>query len=139
VSTPLPYMAIFIQTDDIVQYKASSTAITALGAQQQVDLGRLLRSLYFNSTSPSHIEGISPDVFNQDQVHIQADAGGEGGVIFNSAVALTQGLWANTTAFNSTLADGSVVVGPFGGYQYVPSEWNFYVELHSQEGTLIRL
>jgi prostatic aicd phosphatase len=139
VSTPLPYMAIFIQTDDIVQYKASSTAITALGAQQQVDLGRLLRSLYFNSTSPSHIEGISPDVFNQDQVHIQADAGGEGGVIFNSAVALTQGLWANTTAFNSTLADGSVVVGPFSGYQYVPSKWTFYVDFLYQEGILMWL
>jgi prostatic aicd phosphatase len=70
-----------------------------------------------NKTSPSYINDISTDVFQQNQVRIQADAGGEGGVIFDSAVAMTQGLWPNTTAFNTTLADNSTVVGPMGGYQ----------------------
>lgn len=48
-----------------------------------------------------------------------ADAGGEGSVIYDSAVAVTQGLWPPTPASNTTLANGTTVVSPFGGYQYV--------------------
>jgi hypothetical protein len=99
------------------QYTASSTAITALGAQQEFALGQALRTLYLNASSPAYIRDISTGPFQQAQVAIAADAGGEGGVIYDSAVALTQGLWPATTLFNTSLANGTVVSSPLGGYQ----------------------
>lgn len=106
----------FYQNPDT--YTASKTAITALGAQQEFQLGQLIRSLYFNdTTSPSHIQNISTGLFNQAQIDVRADAGGEGGVIYDSALALVQGLWPASPAFNTTLSDGTNVPGPLGGYQ----------------------
>jgi hypothetical protein len=100
-----------------IQYTASATAITALGALEEFELGQLLRSIYLNASSPSYIKGISTGVLQQNQVALAADAGGEGGVIFDSAVALAQGLWPPTNAANSSLANGTSVVGPLNGYQ----------------------
>jgi hypothetical protein len=71
-------------------YTASATAITAVGAQEEYQLGQALRALYINASSPADVAGLSHDLFVQSQVAIQADAGGEGGVIFDSTVALTQ-------------------------------------------------
>lgn len=34
-------------------------------------------------------------------------------------MAVTQGLWPPTTASNTTLANGTTIVSPFNGYQYV--------------------
>jgi len=53
---------------------------------------------------------------------VRADTGDEGGVIFDSSIALLQGLYPPTTAQNTTLANGTNVVGPLGGYQFVPIE-----------------
>ena len=58
---------------------------------------------------------------NDAQVEIRADAGGEVGVILNSAVALLQGLFPATLDYNTTLANGTTIIGPLGGYQTVPS------------------
>lgn len=52
---------------------------------------------------------------------MRADAGGERGVIFDSSISVVQGLWPATTNYNTTLANGTTVVAPLGGYQYVPS------------------
>ncbi|TDL22226.1 phosphoglycerate mutase-like protein [Rickenella mellea] len=103
-------------------YTASNTEITPLGNAQEFQLGTLLRNLYLDASSPSFVQGISTSGFNQSQVLIRADAGGEGGVIFDSAVALTQGLWPPTSSANVTLANGTTVISPLGGYQYVPIE-----------------
>lgn len=70
-----------------------------------------------NSSSPSYIPGISTGLFDQSQVYIRADLGGEGGVIYDSCVSLTQGLWPVTVDNNITLANGSTIVAPLGGYQ----------------------
>jgi hypothetical protein len=70
-----------------------------------------------NVTSPSYIQGISTGLFNQSQVHVRADAGGEAGVIFDSAVSLLQGLWPASGNYNTMLANGTTIVGPLGGYQ----------------------
>jgi hypothetical protein len=107
-----------------IQYTASATAITALGALEEFALGQLLRSIYLNASSPSYIKGISTGVLQQNQVALAADAGGEGGVIFDSAVALAQGLWSPTNAANSSLANGTSVVGPLNGYQVRSSASN---------------
>ena len=44
---------------------------------------------------------------------------GEGSVIFDSAIALSQGLFPATTTSSTTLANGTTVTSPLGGYQYV--------------------
>ncbi|KDQ62176.1 hypothetical protein JAAARDRAFT_30078 [Jaapia argillacea MUCL 33604] len=103
-------------------YTPSATSITPLGNVQEYQLAQLLRSLYLNASSPSYIQGISTGLFNQNQVQVRADAGGEGGVIFDSTVSVVQGLWPPTPASNTTLANGTTIVGPLGGYQYVPVE-----------------
>ena len=93
--------------------------------QQEFQLGSLLRARYLNASSPFFIDGISnsSSLFQQNQVQVRADAGGEGGVIWDSAVALTQGLWPPSTSSGTTLADGTRVSSPLGGYQYVPGTY----------------
>ncbi|KAF9534528.1 histidine phosphatase superfamily [Crepidotus variabilis] len=103
-------------------YTASNTAITALGNVQEFQLGQYIRSLYLNATSSSYIQRIKNDLVDATQVKVRADAGGEGGVIFNSAVSLLQGLYPATSDYNTTLADGTTVTAPLSGYQTIPIE-----------------
>ena len=105
----------FYQNPDT--YTASDTEITPLGNQQSFQLGEYLRSRYMDSLSPYYIQNISQGLVNPDQVLIRADAGGEGEVIYDSAMSTLQGLWPANTAYNDTLANGTLVVGPLGGYQ----------------------
>lgn len=81
-----------------------------------------MRSVYANESSPSNIEGFETEVADQDQYKIRADAGGEGGVVINSALSLTAGLFPASEAYNTTLADGTEIVAPMGGYQTIPIE-----------------
>jgi len=66
--------------------------------------------------------GLETDVVDIDQLIIRADAAGEGNIILESAGALLQGLYPPTTEFQTTLANGTTVIGAFGGYQFVPIE-----------------
>lgn len=102
-------------------YTASATSITPLGEVQENQLGAYVRSVYLNETSPSYF-GMNTTLFNQAQFWARADAGGEGGVIFDSSIALLQGLFPPTTANSILLANGSTVTSPFQGYQYIPIE-----------------
>lgn len=92
-----------------------------LSQSQEYDLGCYLRDTYLNPGSPSYIQGIQTDIADVDQLFIRADAGG-GNVILDSAYALLQGLYPPTSESKSTLADGTVIEAPLGGYQYVPVE-----------------
>ncbi|KAJ7164700.1 histidine phosphatase superfamily [Mycena crocata] len=103
-------------------YSPTATSITPLGTEQELQLGQLLRSLYLNATSPSFIKGINGSLVDQTQIHVRADAGGELGVIYDSAVAMLQGLFPANTNFTTDLANGTVVTGALSGYQYVPIE-----------------
>ncbi|KAJ6511981.1 histidine phosphatase superfamily [Mycena vitilis] len=103
-------------------YTASSTVITPLGTQQEFQLGQHLRSIYFNASSPSFITGVNTTLVDQTQIHVRADAGGELGVIYDSAVALLQGLFPANANFTTDLANSTNVTGALGGYQYVPIE-----------------
>lgn len=107
---------------DPTTYTASDTSITALGTVQEHDLGALLRSIYLNESSPLFIQGIDSTVVNGKQIKVRADTGDEGGVIFDSSIALLQGLFPPTQDFNSSQSDGSISHSPLGGYQYVPSK-----------------
>jgi hypothetical protein len=102
---------------DPTSYTASNTEITPLGNQQSFLLGEYLRSRYFDSSSPNFIQNISQGLVDPDQVLITADGGGEGSVIYDSAMSTIQGLWPPSTDYNETLANGTLVVGPLNGYQ----------------------
>ncbi|KAI5119299.1 hypothetical protein M0805_008214 [Coniferiporia weirii] len=105
---------------DPLTYDASQTTITPLGNQEEFELGGVLRSMYLETNSSSLITNVSTGLFNPLEVLVSADSGDEGGVIYDSAVSVVQGLWPATTNYNTTLADGQVVIAPLGGYQYVP-------------------
>ncbi|KIJ11886.1 hypothetical protein PAXINDRAFT_171517 [Paxillus involutus ATCC 200175] len=103
-------------------YEAAFTESTPLGAAESFQLGSFLRSVYLKSSSPSYISGLSSDLVDTHEVHIHAKAGGEGPVIFDSAIALLQGLFPPNTNNKITLANETTVTAPLGGYQYVPIE-----------------
>ena len=98
-------------------YTPSNTEITPLGNEQSFQLGEYLRSRYLTPSSPHFIQNISSGLVNPNQVLVRADAGGEGGVIYDSAMSAIQGMWPASTSYNETLANGTVVVGPLNGYQ----------------------
>ncbi|KAI6010566.1 histidine phosphatase superfamily [Pisolithus marmoratus] len=56
------------------------------------------------------------------QVHVHAKAGGEGATVFHSSIALLQGMFPPTPRNKITLANGTTITSPLGGYQYVPVE-----------------
>jgi lysosomal acid phosphatase len=62
------------------------------------------------------------EVVDNDQVHVRVKAGGEGTVVFDSAIALLQGLFPPNPKNSIDLANGTRIVAPLGGYQYVPGE-----------------
>ena len=98
-------------------YAASNTEITPLGNQQSFQLGQYLRSRYLTDSSPDFIQSVSSDLVDEVEILIRADGGGEGAVIYDSAVSTMQGMWPATTSYNETLANGTLVVGPLNGYQ----------------------
>lgn len=59
---------------------------------QEFQLGTYVRSLYGDPSSPSYI-GLQTPLYNSEQFLARADSGDEGGVIFDSAIALVQGLY----------------------------------------------
>lgn len=127
---------------DPFNYAASDTATTALGEVRSIfsrflqyllnpytppqveshSLGCQIRSTYFDSSSPSYIEGIRSDIVDNNEVKVRVKAGVEGTVVFDSAIALLQGLFPPTPKNKIVLANETTVVAPLGGYQYVPVE-----------------
>ena len=73
-----------------------------------------------STESSSHIRGIESELADNKQISIRAKAGGEGTVIFDSAIAVLQGLYPPTTKNRIVLANETIVVAPLGGYQYIP-------------------
>jgi len=103
-------------------YAGSFTETTPLGEVQSHQLGSILRAKYFDGASPSAIHGMRTDLVDTHQVHALVKAGGEGTVVFDSAIATLQGLFPPTPKNEMTLANGTTVTAPLGGYQYVPVE-----------------
>ncbi|KAH7912873.1 histidine phosphatase superfamily [Hygrophoropsis aurantiaca] len=100
-------------------YNSVQSYITPLGSVQEHQLGSFLRQTYLNPSSPSYIQGINTDIVDVDQLFVRADSGG-GNVVLDSAYGLLQGLYPPTRSSAITLANGSTITGPLGGYQYVP-------------------
>ncbi|KAG1814020.1 histidine phosphatase superfamily [Suillus subaureus] len=108
-----------IYYQDPTTYNSTQSYVTPLGEQQEFELGSFLRNTYLNPDSPSFIQNISTDVVNIDQLAVRSDAGGGNGIL-NSAYALLQGLYPSTQKSQITLANGTKVTPPLGGYQYIP-------------------
>jgi len=100
-------------------YNPANTVITPLGLKEEVITGQYLRDVYLNDSSPNVISGINATVADPSQIIVLADAAGEGGVIMNSAQALLQGLYPANPNYTTTLANGTTVEAPLGGYQYI--------------------
>ncbi|KAJ7027197.1 histidine phosphatase superfamily [Mycena alexandri] len=109
-------------------YAPSLTDSTALGVVRgslglrNQTLTFFLRAAYLTPGSASFISSISGDIADTQQVKVRAKAGGEGSVVFDSAVALLQGLFPPSSRNKITLANETVVTAPLGGYQYIPME-----------------
>jgi len=107
---------------DPKNYASAFTQTTALGEVQSYDLGSLLRSTYLNPGSSSYIQGIRSDIVDNNELHVRVKAGGEGTVVFDSAIALLQGLFPPNPNHKIKLANETTVQAPLKGYQYVPVE-----------------
>ncbi|KAG5719393.1 Testicular acid phosphatase like protein [Termitomyces sp. T112] len=107
---------------DPYSYAGSSTETTALGEAESFQLGSLLRSTYLDSSSPSFINGIRSDLVDNNEVKARVKTGVEGSVVFDSSIALLQGLFPPNKNNKIQLANDTTVVAPLGGYQYVPVE-----------------
>ncbi|KAF7296844.1 hypothetical protein MIND_00915700 [Mycena indigotica] len=107
---------------DPSSYAGGLTDSTPLGVSSLHALGSQLRETYLTPGAPAFIDGMSPDLADTEQIKVRAKAGTEGPVVFDSAIALLQGLFPPTPKNKITLADGKEVVAPLGGYQYVPME-----------------
>ncbi|KAF8623395.1 hypothetical protein AX17_007433 [Amanita inopinata Kibby_2008] len=62
------------------------------------------------------------DLVDNSEVKVRVKAGVEGTVVFDSAIALLQGLFPPNPNNKILLANETTVVAPLGGYQYVPVE-----------------
>lgn len=62
------------------------------------------------------------DLVDNEEIKVRVKNGGEGTVIFDSAIALLQGLYPPNPKNKIVLANETVVTAPLGGYQYVPVE-----------------
>ncbi|KAL7409995.1 histidine phosphatase superfamily [Mrakia frigida] len=102
-------------------YTASDTAITPLGEVQEYQSGQALQQRYLNSSSSTYIQGISWPLPKLAQLDVRADSS-EGQVIVNSATAFMQGMWPANVYSNNTLANGTTITSPLGGFLYVPVE-----------------
>ncbi|TFK70392.1 phosphoglycerate mutase-like protein [Pluteus cervinus] len=96
-------------------YTPTLTTVTPLGTQQEFQLGQLLRNLYLDPSSSSFIKGINYTLADQTQILARADAGGEAGVILDSAASLLQGLFPANENYTTSLANGTTVASPLGG------------------------
>ncbi|KAF9783875.1 histidine phosphatase superfamily [Thelephora terrestris] len=103
-------------------YKYGPTESTPFGEYQSHALGALLRDTYLTGSGDTKIPKISTELANLKQVHVRVKIGSEGTAVFDSATALLQGLFPPTSKNREQLADGTVIVAPLGGYQYIPVE-----------------
>ena len=83
-------------------------------------MGSFLRNTYLTGGGDTKIPKISTELANLKQVHVRIKIGSEGTAVFDSATALLQGLFPPTDKNREQLADGTVIVAPLNGYQYIP-------------------
>jgi hypothetical protein len=110
---------IFHRHGDRTPKITSPVNLTVLGASQVFDSGNFFRGRYLVSKAPERILGISDEVAVPGQLHISSP---EDPVLQASAQIFFQGLYPPLGALSAseTLANGTKVLAPMGGRQYVP-------------------
>ncbi|RDA85620.1 hypothetical protein CP532_3531 [Ophiocordyceps camponoti-leonardi (nom. inval.)] len=91
--------------------------LTALGAVQVHSSGLFYRDRYVGADAPRRLPGLSSDEVVASQVSITSP---RDPVLQASALTFGQGLYPPREGDVERLANGSRVVAPLGGYQYLP-------------------
>lgn len=93
--------------------------LTDLGYQEVFTSGDFYRNRWISSNATNQIYGISPDLVANSQISVSAPADT---VLQNSATGFLQGLYpaVGATLGSQTLANGTNVTTPLGGYQLIP-------------------
>ena len=125
------------------------SSTTAVGEYNSWKLGESIRRMYIGSAHPNEasFEDYDPattvdfppydpsaefdwgtmeepaTLHDPRQIHVSVKAGVEGTVVFDSAIALLQGMYPPTAKNGVVLANGTWVQAPLGGYQYVPGKF----------------
>jgi hypothetical protein len=95
------------------------THLTDLGYAEVFQSGTFYRSRYIDSNATNPIFGISSNLVEDSQLSVQTPTDT---VLQNSATGFLQGLYppVGATLGSETLANGSTVQSPLGGYQLIP-------------------
>lgn len=110
---------IFHRHGDRTSKSFAPTTLTDLGYAQVHQSGSFFRNRYIDANSSSPIYGISSSVVKNSQLSVEAPVDT---VLQNSAAGFLQGLYppVGTTFGTESLANGSKVEAPLGGYQLIP-------------------
>ncbi|KAL7927865.1 histidine phosphatase superfamily [Trichoderma austrokoningii] len=109
---------IFHRHGDRTSKSWNPVSLTPLGADQVASSADYFRKRYIDDGASLRIANISADQAVLSQLAITAPVDN---VLQNSAGVFAQGLYpANKTAGSTKLANGTTVVAPLGGYQYIP-------------------
>lgn len=94
-------------------------SLTDLGYQEVHSSGSFYRNRYIDAGAPSAIFGISNDLVKNSQLNVQAPVDT---VLQNSAAGFLQALYppVGATLGSQTLANGTTVEAPLGGFQLIP-------------------
>lgn len=94
-------------------------SLTDLGYQQVHSSGDFYRNRYIDAGASSAVFGVSSDLVKNSQLTVEAPVDT---VLQNSAVGFLQGLYppVGATLGSQTLANGTTVEAPLGGYQLIP-------------------
>lgn len=92
--------------------------LTSLGAEEVYSSGAYYRNRYVSSNASSPIFGLSHDIAIASQLTVTSPVDT---VLQSSAQVFLQGLYPPVGALSAqSLANGSTVEAPLGGYQYIP-------------------
>ncbi|KAJ9137435.1 Histidine acid phosphatase [Coniochaeta hoffmannii] len=109
---------IFHRHGDRTTKSYQPVSLTSLGAEQVFASGSYYRNIYLSSESTSQIQSISSTIPKLSQLSVTAPVDA---VLQNSAQVFLQGLYPPAgDAATETLANGTKVQSPLGGYQYIP-------------------
>jgi hypothetical protein len=102
-------------------FTEAADELTPLGKTMLYEQGQFIHSVYLDSSSTSVIKNIS-SIYSMSQVSALAS---DNEVILASANAFLQGVFPPTLnstdpSMSSTLANGTTIYTPLGGYQYIP-------------------
>ncbi|TGO31137.1 hypothetical protein BPAE_0001g00310 [Botrytis paeoniae] len=110
---------IFHRHGDRTTKSYSPTSLTDLGYAQVYASGNFYRNRYIDSNASSPLYKISSDIAKVSQLNVQAPVDN---VLQNSASGFLQGLYppVGATLGSQTLANGTSVEAPLGGFQLIP-------------------